>query len=136
MSEQPMPTAGYRDVTPAARDTFLLLLAEQDRKGIAAYGVTLQAGNGRDAVQDALEEMVDAFKYVVQSGIEREQLRAENERLRAALVAADALADWVGWWLSARREEEASKFSEMRKRLDAYRAASSAGDAADDGGAR
>lgn len=41
----------------------------------------------------------------------------------AEVAAADALADWVGWWLSARREEEKSKFTEMRKRLDAYRAA-------------
>ena len=41
----------------------------------------------------------------------------------AEIVAADALADWVGWWLSARREEERSKFTEMRKRMDAYRAA-------------
>ena len=41
----------------------------------------------------------------------------------AEVAAADALADWVGWWLSARREEEKSRFTEMRARLDKYRAA-------------
>lgn len=50
-------------------------------------------------------------------------LAEEVGRLLTAVKSADALADWVGWWLSARREEEKSKFTEMRARLDAYRAA-------------
>lgn len=48
---------------------------------------------------------------------------AGHQSRDAEIEAADALADWVAWWLSARREEEQSKFSEMRSRLDAYRAA-------------
>jgi hypothetical protein len=50
------------------------------------------------------------------------QLAASEARADALAASADALADWVGWWLSARREEEKTKFSEMRARLDAYRA--------------
>lgn len=58
-------------------------------------------------------------------GVEAELVAADARvaALEAAAKKADALADWVGWWLSARREQERSKFTEMRARLDAYRAA-------------
>ena len=69
------------DVTPVARDEFLRLLDQQEAKGVETYGVTLQAGNGRDALQDAAEELVDAFKYL-------QQARMENAQLQADLAAA------------------------------------------------
>lgn len=69
------------DVTPVARAEFLRLLDVQEAKGVETYGTTLQAGNGRDALNDAAEELVDAFKYV-------QQARMENAALRLDLVAA------------------------------------------------
>ena len=73
--------SGENDVTPVARAEFLRLLDQQEAKGVETYGRTLQAGNGRDALQDAAEELVDAFKYL-------QQARMENAQLQADLAAA------------------------------------------------
>lgn len=100
----------------------------------AAEARATQAERERDALSDERAHWLSSYMGMVrvaeQAGLKQDALTAElaaSEASRAELVAAaDALADWVGWWLSARREEEASKFSEMRKRLDAYRAARAA----------
>ena len=92
MSEQPMPVPGRVDVTPVARSRFLEMLAQRERKGIATYGTTPQTHNGRNVLLDLAEEIIDAWQYVVQAGIEHDDmirenaaLRAENDALRAAL---------------------------------------------------
>ncbi len=87
---QPMPRQdGGEPVTPAARTTFLAMLDQRERKGIETYGRSLHTQNGRDAVQDGLEELIDAWQYLVQVRMERAALeralaeaRAEVERLR------------------------------------------------------
>lgn len=79
MSEQPPPIPGFGNVTPVARQLFLETLAQQEQKGIATYGTTLQAGNGRDALADALDELVDAVLYIVQAQMERERARELNQ---------------------------------------------------------
>lgn len=86
MTDQPMPSPGAVDVTPVARGLFLTMLLDREVKGIQTYGTTLQAFNGRDAVRDALEEVVDAFQYLVQIQIEHEALTAENAMLRARVA--------------------------------------------------
>ncbi len=40
-------------------------------QGIKKYGTPLQAGNGRDALQDLYEELLDACQYLKQAIIER-----------------------------------------------------------------
>ncbi len=87
--EQPMPKAGRMDVTPTARCLFADMLTERERRGVETYGTTLQTFNGRNAVVDALEEIIDAWQYVVQIGLENDALvrdladaRAEIERLK------------------------------------------------------
>lgn len=47
----------------------------QDRKkvGIERYGTPLQANNGRDALQDLYEELLDAAQYIKQVMEERKQ---------------------------------------------------------------
>lgn len=40
--------------------------------GIQRYGTTLQANNGRDALQDAIEECVDLLAYLMQVKVERD----------------------------------------------------------------
>jgi hypothetical protein len=72
MTPQPPPTAGRRPVTPYARAEFLRLLAEREAAGIATYGTPLHTHNGRDALQDAKEELLDAWQYLCQLELERE----------------------------------------------------------------
>jgi hypothetical protein len=43
----------------------------RDNLGLERYGVRLQAGNGRDALQDAYEEALDLVVYLKQAIIER-----------------------------------------------------------------
>ena len=43
-------------------------------KGTETYGVPLQAGNGRDAMQDLYEELLDACCYIKQVMVERDTL--------------------------------------------------------------
>lgn len=85
MTEQPMPTPGGINVTPVARRLFVDMLDAREAKGIATYGTTLQTDNGRDAIQDALEEACDLWQYLIQALLERNALVSENERLRAEL---------------------------------------------------
>lgn len=80
--------SGENDVTPVARAEFLRLLEVQEAKGVETYGVTLQAGNGRDALQDAAEELVDAFKYFMQARMENATLRAELDLSRSVYQSA------------------------------------------------
>lgn len=84
--EQPMPLPGGQPVTPIARRMFLGVLDAQEQKGIATYGMSLTANNGRDALLDAMQEAVDLFQYLVQAKIERDELRIENEQLRAEVA--------------------------------------------------
>lgn len=83
---QPQPTPGREDVTPRARELFLQLLADQEQKGIAAYGTTLQTFNGRDVALDLLQELVDAFQYAVQFQAEHAALLRHLTRLEGALA--------------------------------------------------
>ena len=65
------PTPGRENVTPRAREEFLRMLAGREQVGIRTYGTTLQTFNGRDAIQDAKEELIDAWQYLVQIEMER-----------------------------------------------------------------
>lgn len=46
-------------------------LRYRKQEGIKKYGVPLQAGNGRDALQDAYEEALDLAQYLKQAIEER-----------------------------------------------------------------
>lgn len=47
-------------------------MQRRDHFGRAKYGTPVQAGNGRDALQDAYEEILDAAVYLKQAIIERD----------------------------------------------------------------
>ena len=49
------------------------LLQERERKGIETYGRALEAFNGRDAIQDAIEETADLLLYLLQVKYERDE---------------------------------------------------------------
>lgn len=43
------------------------------RKGLETYGVPLRAFNGRNALQDLYEELLDAAAYIKQAMVEQER---------------------------------------------------------------
>lgn len=61
------------DVAMVVEEVFPAVLARQVEKGEKKYGRRLQTWNGRDAAQDAVEELVDAFQYVSQLKLERDE---------------------------------------------------------------
>lgn len=75
---QPMPTPGKDVVLFHVLDD----LMKRAEKGQQTYGTLLQTDNGRDALQDAYEEILDAAMYLKQAIMERNQQRIVNERLK------------------------------------------------------
>jgi hypothetical protein len=75
---QPKPTPGDKSVTQAVIADLLI----REAVGIRKYGRTLETFNGRDALQDAYEEVLDLAQYLKQVILENNQLRAENDQLR------------------------------------------------------
>lgn len=74
MNEQPKP------VENNSRPIFEMVcddLRQRAETGKKKYGVYLQAGNGRDALQDAMEECLDMACYLKQAIIERDAKLAE-----------------------------------------------------------
>ena len=62
-------------------DQLIQKLQERKKLGIERYGVALQADNGRDALQDALDEALDLTVYLMQAIAERDaSIEAENGR--------------------------------------------------------
>lgn len=84
----PTPRPGVPDVQSAViRD-----IVERREVGIKRYGTPLQPHNGRDALRDLYEELLDGAMYARQLMLERDswvdsraELEAENARLRLEL---------------------------------------------------
>jgi phage shock protein A len=90
--EQPNPTDGQANVTPVLRTLLIDMLDARAAAGLERYGKPLQTRNGRDAERDLLEELIDAAQYAVQSRMEREDLRAEIERLQTRVAKLEYAA--------------------------------------------
>lgn len=86
----PVPQPDVPDVqTAVIRD-----IVARRELGISRYGTPLQPHNGRDALRDLYEELLDGAMYARQLMLERDswvdsraELEAENARLRVALEA-------------------------------------------------
>lgn len=99
MKEQPKPVAGGPEVVEQMIRDYELdgatgtwgiirdLLLERRAVGIGRYGMPLTALNGRDALQDLQEELVDAFQYASQC--EMEGVRIQYEQGKALLEIID-----------------------------------------------
>jgi hypothetical protein len=64
------PVAEQAPVKEYAREQFLQLLEERCRAGEAHYGTPLTTHNGRSALQDLKEELIDAWQYLCQLEME------------------------------------------------------------------
>lgn len=73
--DQPPPVGNDR---PAIQDLVLADIAERKRLGIERYGRALQPHNGRDALVDAYQEVLDLAMYVRQEIEERSDAAAEG----------------------------------------------------------
>jgi hypothetical protein len=78
---QDNPLPGEKAVTPQARVEFIRMLAEREKQGIATYGRSLETFNGRDALRDIKEELIDAWQYLIQLEMERDALREQCRQL-------------------------------------------------------
>lgn len=66
--DQPPPVPNER---PAIADLVIADMVERKRVGTERYGTPLQAHNGRDALVDLYQELLDAVVYVRQAIEER-----------------------------------------------------------------
>ena len=75
-SEQPMPTPNG---SPSVQGMVIADLETRLKVGIARYGTPLQPHNGRDALRDLYEELLDACCYTRQLIAERDSSITERE---------------------------------------------------------
>lgn len=75
---QPVSNPNSQRVQLEALEEFTQVFKEQWKRGVDKYGTSLTTFNGRDAGNDAFQELADAVAYVM-------QLRMENEWLKAQL---------------------------------------------------
>jgi hypothetical protein len=54
-------------------------LEERERVGVERYGTPLQPWNGRDALRDLYEELLDAAQYIRQAMEERSQCTVQEQ---------------------------------------------------------
>lgn len=66
MQNKPIPNSNSHITDLVIED-----MKKRKEEGIRRYGVPLQAGNGRDALQDAYEEALDLCQYLKQAIEER-----------------------------------------------------------------
>lgn len=87
MTDQPLPTPGGQSVTRAV----MADLAAREARGVATYGRSLETFNGRDAVRDLYEELLDASQYCRQWLMEREAILATLAARDARIAALEEL---------------------------------------------
>ena len=71
MKDNPEPT---KNNLPAVWDLVIQDMRERDKIGVERYHTRLQPFNGRDALLDAKEEILDFMVYMYQEMYEREEL--------------------------------------------------------------
>lgn len=74
------------DVAPSLKQRFSDWIDQRTLLGTVKYGQPLQTDNGRNAEQDAFEELLDFCQYQEQSRLE---LKAEVVRLREEIAERD-----------------------------------------------
>lgn len=65
--------APIKNGKPSIHDLVIKDMQSRKEMGLAKYGTILQAGNGRNALKDAYEEVLDLAMYL------KQKLEEENE---------------------------------------------------------
>jgi len=68
--DQPLPVINDEI---SIQDRVIADIQERKQLGISRYGTALQPFNGRDALQDLYDELIDATQYIKQEIVEREE---------------------------------------------------------------
>jgi hypothetical protein len=74
------------------RDTYIILIKDiLDRKqfGLDKYGTILQAGNGRNALNDAFQEVLDGICYIKQETLQSDSLESKMLYFKLIDIAED-----------------------------------------------
>lgn len=79
----PIPNDG-----PSMHDYVIEEVRKRKELGLREYGTLLQPNNGRDMLQDCLEEIIDLAVYLASEIHERRELRAERDGLKNELEEA------------------------------------------------
>ena len=78
---QPVPV--HIPGEPSTHDLLVTEIEKRKALGLSRYGTILQAGNGRDALQDMLDELIDACVYLIQLKRERDIAAKVRDELEA-----------------------------------------------------
>lgn len=76
--DQPLPVPNTH---PHIHDLVCDDMQRRKAVGVARYGVALQPHNGRDALRDAYEEVLDTAVYLKQAIVERDGLQQKSRAL-------------------------------------------------------
>lgn len=116
LTEQPAPTP---NASPSVQEMVIQDIHARMKVGLERYGVLLQPGNGRDALRDLYEELLDTACYVRQAIAEREQAAAVprvcvdcGRTARELIPVQDPdgrVTGWVGPTCNRRRAEAAER---------------------------
>lgn len=88
LTEQPLPVPND---SPSSHDIAIEEMRRRKEYGLRKYNSLLQAGNGRDSVQDAVDETADLFVYLLTERTERQTLAMHLEEVDHVL---DAHGPW------------------------------------------
>jgi hypothetical protein len=120
---QPLPTEGEGDIMLALEKR----VRERREKGVATYGRSLQAFNGRRALVDAVEEAVDLAAYLEQELHERARLEAQLAAERKRADEAERCTECEHLYVRAvcedHRQEETNQLRQAEATAGALRAA-------------
>lgn len=94
MPDQPLPQPGREPVTERVIED----LRAREQRGIATYGMTLHTFNGRSALQDLYEELLDAAQYAKQLLMEEatRPVPIDYDRETLGQVVLAACTQWMG----------------------------------------
>lgn len=87
-----MPYGGQVSVNEMAGALLPMYLRARQEIGLARYGSELQTFNGRDAIRDLTEELVDGLQYAVQVAMEWDAVLAVLRELALFHAAAGTRA--------------------------------------------
>jgi hypothetical protein len=122
LADQPPPA-------PSTGDVWRLVLADMEQRrllGIERYGTPVQPFNGRDALTDAYQELLDLTVYLRQWLAERQALLAKVDELEATLEDEEAgHQETLRLWQESKAEVERLRaalkpFADYAERVDSF----------------